>query len=227
MKTILIGAAVLLAGSAAVAQTTPPAGVAQGTTPVAVPPAPHMEQVRIHMMSDTVITRDEVVAHVRRMFQDLDANHDGFVTRDELDSLHQRMMGMHEGMAKKMAERGMNGPDRAAAFDRLDTNHDGVISRQEFMAAKPQIEEQRVMVMRDGSMAGEHGMKGMHMRGASFGGHLFDMADANHDGRVSLQEATNAAIQHFDRADLNHDGKLTPDERRQAHKLMGGSRKPS
>lgn len=227
MKTFFIGMAVLLAGTAALAQTRPPAGVAQGTAPVAVPPAPHMEHVRIHMMPDKVMTRDDVVAHVSRMFQNLDANHDGFVTRDELDSLHERMMGMHEGMVKGIGERGMKGPDRAAAFDRLDTNHDGVISRQEFMAAKPRMEEHRMMVMRDGSMAGGPGMKGMHMHGANFGGHLFEMADTNRDGRVSLQEATNAALQHFDRADLNHDGKLTPQERQQAHQLMRGSRKPS
>jgi len=121
----------------------------------------------------------------------------------------------------------MKGPDRAAAFDRLDTNHDGTISRQEFMAAKPHLEEHRVMVMRDGGMPGHPGLEGMHMHAASFGGHLFEMADANHDGRVSLQEATNAALQHFDRADLNHDGKLTPEERQQAHQLMRGSRRPS
>jgi streptogramin lyase len=45
---------------------------------------------------------------------------------------------------------------------------------------------------------------------------LFDLADVNKDGRVSLEEAQQAALQHFDAADLNHDGVLTPDERRQA-----------
>jgi len=55
-------------------------------------------------------------------------------------------------------------------------------------------------------------------------GHLFEMADANRDGRVSLAEATDAAARHFDQADLNHDGKLTPDERRQAHQIMHGQR---
>ena len=180
----------------------------------------------MYMTDDKVMTRDQVAEHVRQMFQFLDANRDGFITRDELDSMHKRMMGMHEGMAKQMAERGMQGHDRAAAFDRLDTNHDGMISRQEFMAAKPHMEH-RVMVMREGGPGpGMEGMR-MHMHGASFGAHLFDMADANHDGRVSLQEATNAALQRFDRADLNHDGKLTPEERRQAHQLMRGSRKPS
>ena len=48
-----------------------------------------------------------------------------------------------------------------------------------------------------------------------FGGHLFDMADANKDGRVSLAEAQAAALAHFDSADANHDGKITPDERQQ------------
>ena len=59
-------------------------------------------------------------------------------------------------------------------------------------------------------------MKVMHMHamgGMGFGGHLFDMADANHDGRVSLQEAESAALAHFDRVDVNHDGRITPDER--------------
>jgi len=67
----------------------------------------------------------------------------------------------------------------------------------------------------------------VHMRGmSSFGGHLFEMADSNHDGRVSLQEAEAAALAHFDRADANHDGKITPDEREQAHKMMLLERRP-
>lgn len=231
MKTVLIGAAVLLASSASVAQTTPPPGVSQGTAPMPgrpwAPPAGTRE-LHVGMMSDRVMTRDEVAAHVRKMFEHLDANHDGFVTRQEMDSIDQRMMSMHDRMETRMAGPGMKGPDRAAEFNRLDTNHDGTISRQEFMAAKPRIEEHRVMVMRDGDGAWAHpAMEGMRMHRVAFGGPLFEMADANHDGRVTLQEATNAALQHFDRADLNHDGKLTPDERRQARQLMRGQRRPA
>ena len=60
-----------------------------------------------------------------------------------------------------------------------------------------------------------HGGRGM----GAFGGHLFDMADANKDGRVSLAEAQAAALAHFDKADVNHDGKITPDERQQMRKM--------
>jgi len=101
--------------------------------------------------------------------------------------------------------------DPGAMFDRMDTNHDGSISRQEFNAAHAQMQERRVIIMKDGARG--HGGGGMAE-------HLFGMADANHDGRVSLQEAETAALAHFDRIDANHDGKITPEERMQAHGKM-------
>jgi len=94
---------------------------------------------------------------------------------------------------------------------------------REFMAARPEMRERRVFVMREGDAQGAPGQPGMRMRmhrvGMGFGGRMFEMADANHDGRVSLAEAQSAALAHFDRADLNHDGRITPDERQQARQL--------
>jgi Ca2+-binding EF-hand superfamily protein len=49
----------------------------------------------------------------------------------------------------------------------------------------------------------------------SFTGRLFEMADANRDGRVSLQEAQSAALRHFDTMDANRDGRVTREERLQ------------
>jgi len=49
---------------------------------------------------------------------------------------------------------------------------------------------------------------------------MFEMADANKDGRVTLQEAQAAALRHFDMADANRDGQITPEERRQARQRM-------
>ena len=228
MKLLLGGAAVaaLIAIVPAVAQPAPPPppGVAQGTAPVApVLAVPRIETHVFRMPMETE-TRDEVVAHVREMFAKLDTNKDGFVTREEADAAHQAMAGeMREKFAKHFAEGGMPHPDRGAMFDKLDTNKDGSISRQEFMSAKPDVREQHVFVMRDGDGPvdleggpGQPHVKIMHM-GTGMHGRMFEGADANHDGKVSLQEMTDAALQHFDMADANHDGKLTPDERMQMH----------
>ena len=48
----------------------------------------------------------------------------------------------------------------------------------------------------------------------------FERADVNRDSRVSLQEATEAAVRHFDMADLNRDGTLTHEERQQMRTRM-------
>lgn len=254
---LLVGcaaAAMFAALTPALAQTAPPPGVAQGTRPLAeprtrVPPVIRAARGMSMPMHGGVITRDEMLRHVREMFARLDTNHDGFITRDEIAAFHSKMMRAREAgpivrerIRDSRFERAPGDPrfsenERASLFDRLDTNHDGVISREEFMAARPEVRERRTMVMREDARPGasgmapmgDHAMGDMQMRamhrGAArmhggFAAHLFAMADTNHDGRVSLQEAEAAALAHFDRMDLNHDGKITPDERRQAHERM-------
>ena len=252
MRGYLIGgavAALAIASVAAAAQTAPPPGVAQGTAPAPMAPPPGAPHVRMMFGGEHVMTRDEVAKHVGELFGRLDTNHDGFVTKEEVEAIHQKMMGamgMARDMASRMPEHEMPMPDRGAMFDRLDANHDGVISRQEFMASKPQVREERVMIMRgpDGApgaagmhgmhamgdmhpMGDMHGLHAMHMGGMAMGGNMFDMADANHDGRVSLAEAQAAALAHFDKADLNHDGKITPDEHQQIREQIRIERRPS
>ena len=237
MKAFLIGGAIAaMAAGIAIAQPAPPTppGVAQGTTPAPLPPRAPMaprapdgnRQMHVMMMSDHVMTRDEVVAHVRKMFERLDANHDGYVTREEANALVGRMGDMREkmeGMRQRTETMRVNVEDPGTAFDKLDTNHDGVISRQEFMSGHARINENRVIVMNGEGAGPPMPPMNMHMHsmggGMGFAGRLFDMADTNHDGRVSLQEAESAALAHFDKADLNHDGKITPDERQKVRMI--------
>jgi len=247
MTRFLIGGAVtaLAIASVAVAQPAPPppAGVAPGTAPAPMvapvaPMAPGAPHVRVMFNSDHDMTRAEVADHVAKMFAKLDTNRDGFITKDEVEAMHAKMMsamGRVGDVEKRLAERGVMMGDRATVFDRLDTNHDGNISRQEFTAGRPQVRTEQMIVLRDGApgaqgahppMEGMDGMRmhmrhmgGMGMRG-QFGAHLLEMADGNHDGRVSLAEAQAAALAHFDKADVNHDGKITPDERGHGHKVM-------
>jgi Ca2+-binding EF-hand superfamily protein len=227
MNKLLLGgaaAAAIFAIAPAVAQPVPP-------VPPAAPVAP---QVRMQMqrMPMREQTRDQVVQHVRKMFARLDTNRDGFITRDEADAAKQKMGGdMRARFAQRLAEHGPGTPDRGAAFDRLDLNKDGVITRDEFVSAQPQVQERRMIVMRDGMSGepGQPGMMGMHGMGMRGGMHgkMFETADANHDGRVTLQEMTNAALQHFDMADANHDGRITPEERMQRHQRMKVQRQPA
>jgi hypothetical protein len=154
--------------------------------------------------------RAAIAAQVQSRFARLDANRDGFVTRDEAQGA--RAMPKSHGMKRRLrAERRQRTLDPAlqqqrgvAAFDRMDSNRDGAISRAEF----DQASAQRIA---------RHAARRANGRGArmGFGGGMFELADANRDGRVSLQEATAAAYQRFDMADVDRDGRLTREERMQ------------
>ena len=49
--------------------------------------------------------------------------------------------------------------------------------------------------------------------GMKMGEHLFEKADANNDGKVTLAEALKAANARFDAMDTNKDGTVTAGER--------------
>ena len=184
-KAVILSA--VMAGTAGVAiaqapQATPaPAPVA----PMAAPPMMQMPE-----------TRDGVVAMVREHFTQMDANRDGFVTRDEMQGAR------GERRAKRMAMRGGEpGAAGGGAFERLDTNKDNMISREEFTSHR--------------AMRAEHAGKRGHRMAMRGHGMMMRRADTDNDGRVSLAEAQAAAIQHFDKVDINRDGRITPEERQQ------------
>jgi hypothetical protein len=97
------------------------------------------------------------------------------------------------------------------------------VSRSEWDAGAAQREQRIAARDHNGDgrpdARGGYGHGGMRDMGG-FGARMFEMADANKDGRVTLQEAQAAALQHFDMADANRDGQITPDERRQMHERM-------
>ena len=207
MKEFLIGAAAIVVAGAAFAQAQAPTPqpVSQAPVPHAAPP-----------LTERIDTRDEMVAKVREHFAQLDANRDGFLTKEEADAGRKLF---RERIRERLGDR----RDPGQAFDRLDTNKDGSVSRDEFTKGREERIERR-MVVKDGQpMPGGPGAspapnahRGFRMhRMGMIGGHMFELADANKDSRVSLQEATDAAVRHFDRADANRDGRITPEERRQ------------
>ena len=214
----------LFAGAAAAAVIATAPSIAQNApaaAPAPVAGAPHAPMAREH-------TRDEVVAKVREHFARLDSNRDGFIVKAEADAAREQMKAK---FSEKRAERKEHRQERTElrrehSFERLDSNKDGSISRAEFDAAHAGRGAQ--MAHRGAAGAGRGRMlHGMAMGGmAGMHGRMFETADLNKDGRVSLQEAQDAAVRHFDMADTNRDGRITREERIERHKQMRDERRP-
>ena len=200
MKTLLIGSAALLASAAAIAQVAP-------ATSSAVAPA-----AKVH-------TRAEVQSKIALHFAKLDTNRDGSLTKAEADAARQAMRAQRgERKAERREDR------RENAFERFDSNRDGAISRAEWDAASAQRAQRMASRDRDGDGRPDSRKQGRGGMGA-LGGHMFQVADGNSDGRVTLQEAQAAALRHFDMADVNRDGQITPDERKQMRQRMRAERR--
>jgi Ca2+-binding EF-hand superfamily protein len=220
--------------SAAMAAAMVAISPASAQTPAPVPAAPPVKNgvgkpgwhSHDHQATHT---RAEVAAHVRTLFDRLDRNRDGYLTKAETADARTTRGERVEKRIERRAQAGDSPADRRAMFDRIDANHDSYISRDEFARA-PMREERRV-VIRNGQGEDDHVRElggARPMRGA-FGvlrGQMFERADANRDGRVSLQEATAEAYRHFDTADVNRDGRITPEERIQMHQRMRAERRP-
>ena len=194
MKKLLIGGAALLASAAAIAQVAPA-------------PAPQAKAAKVH-------TRAEVQAKVAEHFARIDTNRDGAVTKAEADAARTALRAQFTERRRERRE-----DRREQAFERLDSNRDNAISRAEWDAHAAQRQQRIAAHDRDGD--GRRDGRGFHGGGMhSLGGHMFELADTNRDGRVTLQEAQAAALRHFDTADANRDGQITPDERQQLRQRM-------
>lgn len=90
-------------------------------------------------------------------------------------------------------------------FAAMDTNHDGAVTQAEFGAFRAHQ-----------SPAPPSGVDAL----AHIGGNWFARADANGDGRVTLAEAEARPLQLFDLADVNRDGVVSVKERQVAMALM-------
>ncbi|HET9577894.1 MAG TPA: EF-hand domain-containing protein [Usitatibacter sp.] len=159
--------------------------------------------------ADGMLSRDEAASlpRILQNFDEIDADHNGFITFDELRAYMSSHRHGHGGFFKKLDKDGDGriSRDEAAAaprlaqhFDEIDANHDGLLTRDELKAAHQARAQAR-----------------------------FSKIDTDGDGRISLAEAQANAprlAQHFDRVDANHDGFVTPEELKAAFRGHHGHR---
>jgi Ca2+-binding EF-hand superfamily protein len=97
---------------------------------------------------DGVVTKKEFDNFHDKWFKEMDANHDGKITREEMDAAHQKMAEQMRGQMREQFKK---------HFAEADANHDGALDKEE---AKKM------------PFVAEH----------------FDEIDANHDGKVTMDE---------------------------------------
>lgn len=166
--TLVLSAATLAFSGAAMAQTAP-AAPAKARAP----------------MAD--MTRAQAQARAEAAFQRMDANKDGTVDQTDRQARHAQM------------------------FDRMDADRNGSISRAEFDAMHAQRAEKRA----------EHGgQHRMARRGGPGGGKHAMMGAAA--GPLTRQAFVDRALGMFDKADANRDGTVTVAERKAARAAMRG-----
>jgi Ca2+-binding EF-hand superfamily protein len=133
------------------------------------------------------ISRVDFLKTIDTRFNQMDTNHDGKVTKEELAAELQRELQGANGKIRQQLE---------MKFRQLDTNHDGQLSLSEFMAIQPQVHAsespdqmlQRLDTNHDGKVTAEE------FRAPDLA--KFNAADANHDGIVTPAEALAYARAH-------------------------------
>jgi hypothetical protein len=130
------------------------------------------------------VARGDYIKTIDGHFANIDANHDGSLSRPELAAEQQRELNQ----AKERLQQQLQ-----VRFKQLDTNKDGQLSVQEFVAAAPPIRaaetaDQMLQTLdsnHDGKISAEE------FRAPQLA--KFSRLDANHDGTVTPAEMQAAA----------------------------------
>ena len=121
------------------------------------------------------------------------------------------------------------GPDIEAWFAQADVHHTGAIKRADFAASRVS-RFQQLDRNHDGYLDEADFPQGLGMfrPKAARIGRMLAMFDTDHDDRISLNEFIAGSMHLFDEADTNHDGVLTLAEARAAQArfkaMLGGGR---
>jgi Ca2+-binding EF-hand superfamily protein len=153
---------------------------------------------RMDANKDGKVTREEAREAGERLFQKMDQDKNGSVTPAEAES------GMKALKVEKIEER----------FRTQDLNKDGRLSADESKMPPPRFA--RIDANNDGALTREELRAAFEARAERHAGKpgkpQFERMDADKDGKVTKAEALAAASERFTRLDTNKDGIITGEE---------------
>jgi len=124
---------------------------------------------------------------------------------------------------------GGHGGFGAHGFANVDSNHDGKVTREEFQAHQDQLWLEADS-NKDGAVTLEEMQQAYARLAEKRATERFQKFDANHDGRVTQQEAAHMPPKRYAWLDVNTDGVLTLDEfkaaRGKGQRGHGGEHRP-
>lgn len=151
--------------------------------------------------ADGQVSRDEVRAKVQSHFAEVDLDKNGKISTTELEN--KRTAKLNE-MKQHMADR----------MSKADSNADGKWTKAELSKMPERMFEKLdtnndALLTRSELEAGRGERTSKH---AGFMQHVLSKADTNSDGAIDSQEAQRLAEGRFDAVDKNHDGIVRRDE---------------
>jgi Ca2+-binding EF-hand superfamily protein len=125
------------------------------------------------------MAKADFVKTLNTHFAQMDTNHDGKLSRDEIVAAQQHDVAAAKAQLAKAAQ---------AAFQKLDTNKDGKLSLEEYMASIPQVRPtatpEQILQQLDTNHDGKISTEEFDAPRLA----AFNKADTNHDGVLSPQE---------------------------------------
>ena len=153
------------------------------------------------------VTRDEARQAKTARFNAMDKNRDGVLTQQEAQAARQ---DQHRHIAEER-------------FAQRDTDKDGRLSKAE--SGMPEERFARLDTDGDGVLSKEE-LQARHRKGAPERANRgpFGRLDTNNDGKLTRQEAERGVDQMFERLDADKNGSLSKPELESSHKPRNGKR---
>lgn len=229
MRNLWLGGCVVaglwLVGSVTVGAEPPRGGRGPGRFAGPGGGLPSVDQVFQHLdkNQDGKLTKEELPERMAERMQQADKDGDGAITKAELEAARQQWQGQGKAQGQGQGPGGMPSVDQM--FQRLDKNNDGQLTKEEL----PEGWGERLLradadgngaVTKQELEAARQKLAAGAGRGGFEPGQLFARADKNGDGKLTKDELPEPWAERLLRLDKDGDGAISKAELAEARPLQ-------